>query len=100
VDLDIVEMYTFELRECGGLDETSNFIPHKLRIQIFMVEAKIWENVEKDIAALIDPKLLAAHRKEAKVKRIILHSMKDHFITHIVDKETSKEMLESLIGLF
>jgi hypothetical protein len=102
VDSNLAEMSTIGLRECDRLDGASNFIPWKLRLQMLMEEAKIWEHVEKEIATPIDDlKLLATHnKKEAKDKRIILDFVKDHFITHIVDKTTSKEMFEALIGLF
>jgi hypothetical protein len=34
------------------------------------------------------------------VKRIILDSVKDHFISHISDKKTGKKMFDSLVELF
>jgi hypothetical protein len=48
-----------------------------------MEEVDLWEHVLKEILEPVDPSQLAAHRKkEAKVKRIILDSVKDHFISH------------------
>jgi hypothetical protein len=53
-------------------------------LQILMEEVDLWEHVEKEIPEPTNPTQLATHRKkEAKVKRIILDSMKDHFIPHI-----------------
>jgi hypothetical protein len=75
---------TLSLRECDRLDGASNFVPWKLRLQLLMEEVDLWEHVVKEIPEPIDPTQLVAHqKKEAKVKRIILDSMKDHFISHI-----------------
>jgi hypothetical protein len=66
-----------------------------------MEEVDLWEHVEKEILEPIDPTPLATHqKKEAKVKRIILDTMKDHFISHISDKTTCKKMFDSLVELF
>jgi len=66
-----------------------------------MEEADIWKHAQKEIAAPTNPMLLPSHNKEeAKAKRAILDSMKDHFIAHIANKTTNKEMFEALIGLF
>jgi hypothetical protein len=44
---------------------------------------------------------LAAHeKKEIKVERVILDSVKDHLIPHLSEKKTAKEMFDSLVGLF
>jgi hypothetical protein len=44
---------------------------------------------------------LATHvKKEAKEKRIVIDSMKDHFIPHITDKTFDNNMLDDLVGLF
>jgi hypothetical protein len=37
---------------------------------------------------------------EAKAKRIILDLVKNHLITHIAEKTTSKEMHDALVGLY
>jgi hypothetical protein len=79
----------------------SNFVPWQLRLQILMEEADLWEHVEKEISKHADPTPLAAQRKKkAKVKRIILDSVKDHFISHISDKTTGKEMFDFVVELF
>jgi hypothetical protein len=92
---------TLGLRECDKLDGASNFVPWKLRLQILMEEVDLWEHVEKEIPEPTDPTQLATHRKkEAKVKRIILDSMKDHFIPHISDKKSGKSMFDALVKLF
>ena len=49
-----------------------------------MEEVDIWDHFEKYIVASTDSMKLTSHnKKEAKEKRIILDSMKDHYIPHI-----------------
>jgi hypothetical protein len=92
---------TLSLRECDRLDGASNFVPWKLRLQILMEEADLWEHVEKVILEPTNPTQLATHqKKEAKAKRIILDSVKDHFISHIAEKKTGKDMFGALVELF
>ena len=41
------------------------------------------------------------HKKnEAKEKRILVDSIQDHLIPHIVEMKTAKQMYDALIGLF
>jgi hypothetical protein len=94
-------MTTLSLRECDRLEGASNFTPWKYKLQMLLEEVELWEHVEKEIIAPTNLKQLAKHnKKEAKEKRIILDSMKDHLITHIVEKKTGKEMYDALIALY
>jgi hypothetical protein len=44
---------------------------------------------------------LEAHeKKEIKVERVILDSVKDHLIPHLSEKKMTKEMFDALVGLF
>ena len=66
-----------------------------------MEEVDIWKHVEKEIPKPTSPTQLTAHRKrEAKVKRIILDYVKDHFISHVSDKKTCKRMFDVLVELY
>jgi hypothetical protein len=50
---------------------------------------------------LIDLVALETHeKKEIKVERIIFHSVKDHIIPHLFEKNTTKDMFDSLVFLF
>jgi hypothetical protein len=41
------------------------------------------------------------HKKnEANTKRIMIDSVRDHLIPHIVELKTAKEMYDALVGLF
>jgi hypothetical protein len=91
----------FSLKECDRLDGFSDFIPWKIRLQIIMEEVDLWEHVENEIQEPNDLAQLDSHqKKEAKVKRIIIDFVKDNFISHILDKKTSKKMFDSLVKLF
>jgi hypothetical protein len=39
-------------------------------------------------------------RNEAKTKRILIDSVRDHLIPHITELKTAKEMFDALVGLF
>jgi replicative DNA helicase len=44
---------------------------------------------------------LAAHKKrEVKAKRVLLDFVKDHLIPHIFKKKTTKDMYDTLVGLY
>jgi len=74
----------FSLREYDGLDGYSNFVPWKIKVQILMEEVDLWEHVEKKIVEPTNATQLATHwKKEAKVKKIILDCVKDHFISYV-----------------
>jgi hypothetical protein len=44
---------------------------------------------------------LVEHRKNmAKMKRVILDSVKDHFIPHIIGKAIGKDMFDAIVTLY
>jgi hypothetical protein len=57
--------------------------------------------VEAKVTTPSNPTQLDKHNKKAtKVKRIILDSVKDHLVPHIVEKKYIKDMYEALITLY
>jgi hypothetical protein len=44
--------------------------------------------------------LVAHNKKEIRFERVILDSVKDHLIYHFSEKNMTKEMFDSLVGLF
>ena len=92
---------TFGLRKCDRLEGAYNFVTWKLRTQLHMEEVNLQKHILKAIIKPTYPVHLATHqKKEAEVKRIIVAYMNDHFISHIVDKKTSKKMFDSLLTYF
>jgi hypothetical protein len=56
--------------------------------------------VEKVVTPATDLTTLEAHnKKEIKVERILLDSMKDHLIPHLFEKKMTKEMFDALVSL-
>jgi hypothetical protein len=54
--------------------------------------------MDKEVIPSTNPKDLAKHtKKSAKVKRIVLDSVKDHLILHIAKKNTVKEIYDALL---
>jgi hypothetical protein len=47
-----------------------------------------------------NPHDLVSHKKEAKSKWMIMDAIKDHLIPHISKKNTTKEMIDSLVSLY
>jgi len=79
----------------------SNFLFWKGRVTLALKEYDLWELVDKVIAPLTDLTVLEAHKKkEIKAERVILDSVKDHLIPHMSEKNRTKDMFDTLLGLF
>jgi hypothetical protein len=82
----------------GGV---SNYDPWKERIMLVLMEKDIWEFSNSIGALPTDPKDLATHKlKDVKARRIILDGLKDHFIPHLLGKNSFRDMCEALKSLF
>ena len=66
------------------MDGGGNWTPWKARIVLLLEECELWEIVEQVVSVPTDPILLAEFKKNVRVKRIILDSVKDHIIPHVV----------------
>jgi hypothetical protein len=76
-------MASTSLRVEDRLDGASNFLSWKARVTLALKEYDLWELVDKVVVPPTDPTTLAAHeKKEIKVERVILDSVKDHLIPH------------------
>jgi hypothetical protein len=83
------------------LDGASNFISWKERVTLELKEYDLCEFVEKILVPSTYSTTLAAHENtEIKYERVILDSVKDHIIPHLSEKKATKEMFDSLVGLF
>lgn len=97
----VAAMAILSMQESHLLDEASNFVPWKLRLQNLLEMEDLWYLVEKVVVPPTDPKDVAEHNKKAVVaKRILLDSVKNHLIPHIVGKNTAKEMYDALGTLY
>ena len=94
-------MATFGLRVEDRLDGGGNWTPWKARIVLLLEECELWEIVEQTVPVPTDTTLLAKFKKKnVKAKRIILDSVKDHIIPHVVGKDYAFQMWESLMNLY
>ena len=83
------------------LDGGGNWTPWKARIVLLLEECELWELVEQAVSVLTDPILLVEFKKKnVRAKRIILDSVKDHIIPHVVGKDYAYQMWESLSNLY
>jgi hypothetical protein len=89
------------LRVEDKLDGASNFLSWKARVTLALKEYDLWELENKVVVPLTVPMDLTTHeKKEIKAESVILDSVKDHIIPHLSQKKTSKDMFDSLLGLF
>ena len=94
-------MATSGLRVDDRLDGGGNWTPWKARIVILLEECELWELVEQAVSVPTDPILLAEFKKKnVKAKRIILDSVKDHIVPHVVGKDYAFHMWESFGNLY
>jgi hypothetical protein len=84
------------------LDGISNYLQWKVRLSVVLKDTNIYNYVNSVVAApATNPIALDSHEfKEVKAQRIILNGVKDHFIPHLAEKKTSKEMWDALKNLF
>ena len=91
----------FSLKVEYILDSTSNFRSWKIKLLFILDENEIQDYVKKDVTETKDVEEKAKYKKnEAKAKRILIDSVKDHLIPHIVELKTSKAKYDALVGLF
>ena len=83
------------------LDGATNFTSSKTRILFILEENEIQDYVQKGVSESEDDEGKSSKKKnEAKAKRILVDSVKDHLIPHIVQMKTAKEMYDALTRLF
>jgi hypothetical protein len=83
------------------LEGETNFQDWKARVLLLLEENYLKEYVESVVVDPTDPQWLTTHKKkEVKAKRVLLESVKDHLIPHIVEKTTTKNMYDSFVGLY
>ena len=83
------------------LDGHMNFSAWKERIKCVFEEAEVWDIVEKQATIPTDSTQLAKFKKlNARAKRLILDSIRDHIIPHVRGKDYAYEMWAALISLY
>ena len=89
------------LRVKDRLDGASNFCPWREHISLLLEENGLLEIAEGKVETPTDLVQLVAHtKKDVKAKRILVDGVKDHIITHLFGKKTTKEMWEALVKLY
>lgn len=63
-----------------------------------LLERDLWDLVETKVVKPTNPMQLEKYkRKMSKSKQVILNSMKDHFILHVVEKTATREIIDALL---
>ena len=84
------------------MEGVSNYLQWKVWISAILLENKLWLHVSIVVTMpSLDLIALDLHEvKEARAQRIILDGVKDHFIPHLDEKTTAKDMWDTLKGLY
>ena len=89
------------LRDQDRLEGLSNFSVWKARILIVLEAYGLRDHAEQSLATPTDADLLRKHKEVAgHAKRLIMDSIKDHIVPHIVEKRTTNEMWKALTSLY
>ena len=95
------EMVVNGLRDQDRLDGTSNFVVWKAKILSMLDRHHIKGFALRTMAIPVDPIDNEKYEEAvAKAKCIILDGVKDHVVRHIAEKETTKEMWDTLKTLY
>lgn len=95
------EMATTGLRDHDRLEDASNFVIWKVRMLFLLDEYGLKAYVDNVVAVLQDADQLKEYKKEmGKAKRLILDGVRDHIVSHISSKGSSKEMWDALVQLY
>lgn len=96
------EEMVFCIRYEVRLEGISNYLQWKVRIAAILRENKLWAFVSTVVlVSTVDRIALDLHEvKEARAQRIILDGVKDHLIPHFVEKQTTKDMWDTLENLY
>ena len=90
-----------ELRDKDRVEKTSNFVIWKARILYVLDRHHIKGFALRIMAIPIDPADNERYGDAmAKAKCIILDGVKDHVMPHITEKNTAKEMWDTLTALY
>ena len=83
------------------LEGDSNFIFWKIRLLLLLDEHDLQNYVKEKITEPEGDKEKDEYKKrQAKAKRILSYTVRSHQIPHIAELKISKEMYDSLVGLF
>ena len=94
-------MVVNELRDHDRLDEASNFLIWKAKILAILDKHHIKDYALKVVAVLFDADATNKYEEaQAMTKCMILDGVKDHVIPHIAEKNTTKEMWNTLTTLY
>ena len=83
------------------IDGTSNLSSWKSRVLLILEENDLLKFVNEDVPKLEEEAKKAQWKKnDARARRILVDSMKNHLVPHISEKTTTKNMFKALKKLF
>lgn len=95
------EMASHGLRDQAKLERASNYVIWKTKILVVLKEFDLEACVKSVVAVPADNDQKKKHKAEqGKAKRFILDGVRDHVVTHLQGKDTTREMWEALSSLY
>jgi hypothetical protein len=83
------------------MDGALNSLSWKVWVTLLLEDNDIWDILKVVVLSPIDLWYLEAHKnREVIAKQMALDADKDHFIPHIFEKKTMKEMHDTLVSLY
>ena len=89
------------LRDQDRLDRASNFVIWKAKFLAILDKHRIKDYALKVVVEPVDIDPLKKYEEaQTKAKCMILDGVKDHVVPHIAEKETAREMWETLTTMY
>lgn len=95
------EMASHGLRDQDRLDGASNYVIWKTKILVVLEEYDLEAYVKSVVDVPVDNDQKKKYKaKQGKAKRLILNGVRDHVVSHLQGKDTTREMREALSSLY
>ena len=92
-------MIGMKVEDC--LDGATNFISWKPRILLVLEENDLLKFVNEKVLELeVEEDKSQWRKSNAKARRILVDSVKDHLVLQVLEKKTSRKMFKTLNKLF
>ena len=93
-------MASHVLRDQDKLDAASNYVIWKTRILVVLQEYDLEEYVNSVVVVPANDQKNKYKAKQGKARRLIIDGVRDHVVSHLQGKDTTREMWEALSSLY
>jgi hypothetical protein len=82
------------------LDGVGNFSPWKSKLLVTLEEDDFLDVTTKTLPATTTDMEKKIRKEDVKARKLIIYSVRDHFLPHIANLKTTYDMYEDLKGMF